>query len=88
MKKENIVYTDNSGRTSTISSLSIELIKEIKSIREDKEISLTELAYMADTNKAQLSKFFNFKVNMSLYKVLQIIDVLGYKVQLVSKHKK
>lgn len=83
-----IQHTDTQGRVSTITDLAIDLIKETKKIKEEKEAGTTELALASGLCKAQISKFFNFKVNLSLNKFLAVVDALGYKVVLVPKHRK
>lgn len=83
-----IKFTDTQGKVSTISDLAIDVIKEVKIIKEDKGVGSNELAIVSGLNKSQVSRFFNFKVNLSLNKFLQVIDALGYRIEFVPKHKK
>lgn len=83
-----IQHVDSQGKVSTITDLAIDLIKETKKIKEEKEAGTTELALASGLSKSQVSRFFNFKINLSLNKFLAVVDTLGYKVVLVPKHKK
>ncbi len=51
---------------------------QIKSAISEKSISAYQLAKDTGINEGQLSRFFNNKVDLSLKKVIQIIDYLGY----------
>lgn len=71
--------------TIKVNELSKDVIFKIKEIKEEKQLSLNELSTITNIDKAQLSKFFNCKINLSIPNVLKIIDKLGYEVKIVKK---
>lgn len=71
--------------TIKVNELSKGVIFKIKEIKEEKQLSLNELSTITNIDKAQLSKFFNCKINLSIPNVLKIIDKLGYEVKIVKK---
>lgn len=85
---ETIKYQHASGEVSIITPLTASLIETIDNIREEKKLSLADVEKLTGTTKSQLSKLFNFKINVSVNKMLDILDALGYEIKVVPKHKK
>lgn len=74
-------------KKSNVTDLAKEMILKLKQIKDEKGLGLNELSLLCDINKAQMSKFFNFKINLSFNNFLNILDKLGYEVVLTPKEK-
>lgn len=53
---------------------------QIKSAMAEKNVSAYQLAKDTGINEGQLSRFFNRKVDLSLKRLVQIIDYLDYSI--------
>jgi len=58
------------------------LQNQIKFAISEKNISAYQLAKDTGINEGQLSRFFNHKVDLSLKKVNQILEYLGYDLMI------
>lgn len=68
--------------------LTMNIIKEIKNTLIKEGITITELAGRCGFSRPQLSRFLNLRASSSFNGLMNIIDALGYKVEIQSKHKK
>lgn len=57
----------------------------IKTVMAENSVSAYQLSKDTGINEGQLSRFFNNKVDLSLKKITQIIDYLGYDITIQKK---
>lgn len=61
--------------------------EQINEILKNKNISKYILSKNTEIDESQLSKFFNYKTNLSLKNIMKILDYLEYDILLVPKNK-
>ena len=79
---------DKNEKSTRTTELVVKTINEVKGILQKERLTITEVAERCGFTRPQLSRYLNFKTNSSLNIFLLLIDVLGYKVEIQSKHTK
>lgn len=63
----------------------MELQEQIRTLIKSKGISPYKISKDLNISEAQLSKFFNYKVNLSLGKLINIVEYLECEILIVPK---